>query len=98
MSNPLRWVIELLEDRTLPAVSVPFLTAASDTGISTTDSLTQDTTPTFIGTATPGVLVQLREEGVLRGQVTANAAGNWTLTITLTGDGVHEILAPTPPT
>ena len=85
--------IELLEDRTTPAVSTPILVATSDTGFSSTDRLTMDNTPTFTGTATPGVAVQLREESAILGSATANAAGNWTITTIVLTNGVHDIFA-----
>jgi hypothetical protein len=45
---------------TLTTPSTPDLDAASDTGISQTDNYTNDTTPTFTGTATAGSTIQLQ--------------------------------------
>ncbi|MCU0264179.1 MAG: Ig-like domain-containing protein, partial [Candidatus Nanopelagicales bacterium] len=47
--------IELVTDVTAPgAPSVPDLVAASDSGASATDDITNDATPTFVGTAEAG--------------------------------------------
>lgn len=44
--------------------TAPDLTSASDTGVSNTDNLTVDTTPTFTGTAAAGAYVTLWIDGV----------------------------------
>ena len=52
--------ITITVDTTAPAApSTPDLDAASDTGSSSTDDVTTDTTPTFSGTAEAGALVRL---------------------------------------
>jgi hypothetical protein len=42
-----------------PPPSTPDLAPESDTGLSSTDNLTRDTTPTFTGTAQPGATVKI---------------------------------------
>ena len=61
--------------------TAPDLTAASDTGTSSTDNATTDTTPTFIGTAAAGSMVQLFANGVWVGQtILASGVSNYTIT------------------
>ncbi len=56
------------------------LEAQSDTGISNTDKITNDTTPTFTGTTDPNAVVTLKLNGVSYGTATADNAGIWTIT------------------
>jgi hypothetical protein len=57
------------------------LDAASDTGQSSTDNITNDNTPTFSGTATPGSTIQLQRDGVDTGSTClTNSSGNWQCT------------------
>ncbi len=72
------------------APATPDLATASDTGISTTDNKTNDTTPTFTGTGlTAGYKVQvfkdLNDDGILDsgellGSATVAAGGTWSVT------------------
>jgi len=84
------------------APSVPDLTAGSDTGSSSTDSITNDTTPTFDGTGETGATVTLFRDangnGALDGGESLGtglvAGGTWSITSTATlADGVHAIRA-----
>src|SRR5205823_3881273 len=59
-------------DTVIAAPSTPDLTAASDTGDSSTDNLTGDSTPTFTGTAEPGSTVVLLEGATELGSTTAD--------------------------
>jgi hypothetical protein len=80
-------------DHTAPAApSVPNLTSASDTGWSTTDNLTNDTTPTFTGTAEAGSTVTLYDGASMVGTTTASG-GNYTVTATTLSSGTHLITA-----
>ena len=74
-SNTLSVTIDTLA----PAVSDPDLQAGSDTGSSSSDNITKDTSPTFDGTAEAGVGVQLLRGATSVASGTATA-GNWTLT------------------
>jgi DNA-binding transcriptional regulator YdaS (Cro superfamily) len=67
-------------DTGAPAVSTPDLLAGSDSGSSSTDNLTNDTTPTFTGTAEAGSAVSLLRDGIEVASGTADGAGAWTLT------------------
>jgi hypothetical protein len=75
------------------APSIPDLVDDSDTGISNTDNITNDNTPTFEGTAPPGSTVELFADSASLGTTLADATtGTWSLTTTL-AEGVHAITA-----
>jgi hypothetical protein len=80
-------------DNTVPgAPSTPNLDPASDTGTSSTDDYTSDTTPTFSGTSDANATVQLFADAVSVG--TAVASGTtWTITSSAVGLGVHLFTA-----
>ncbi|NML24689.1 DUF4347 domain-containing protein, partial [Zoogloea dura] len=76
------------------APGAPDLTTASDTGISSTDNITGDTTPTFTGSgASAGATIKLYESSTLLGTTTADGSGNWTITSSTLGAGTHSITA-----
>ena len=80
-------------DTTAPgAPSTPDLEAASDTGRSDTDDLTNDTTPTFTGTAEVGSTVTLKEGATVLGTGIADGSGNWSITSTALSEGDHTII------
>lgn len=57
-------------------------------------ALTNDTTPTYSGTAQAGATVDLMVDGAPIGAVTADGSGNWTLTpVTALADGTHDVRA-----
>jgi len=72
---------------------LPDLAAASDKGASSTDNVTNVTTPTFTGTATPALTVNLFADGVLVGSGKANAAGVWSIKSGALTPGVIAITA-----
>lgn len=77
-------------DTTPPAApSTPDLAAASDSGASSTDNITNDDTPTFTGEAETGATVQLLEGAVVLGTATANSP--WSITATALSNGIHTI-------
>ncbi|HEX7984617.1 MAG TPA: Ig-like domain-containing protein, partial [Duganella sp.] len=83
-------------DHTTPAVpSAPAMTAGSDTGISASDTITSDTTPTVTGTAEANATVKLYDTGgvTLLGTATADGGGNWSITSSALGDGSHTLTA-----
>jgi hypothetical protein len=80
-------------DTTAPAVGTPDLSAASDTGASSTDNVTADSTPTLTGSAEPGSTVELFDGAASLGAATADASGNWSLTTGLLADGAHTVSA-----
>lgn len=80
-------------DTTVPATpSVPNLDASSDTGSSSTDDITNDTTPLFIGTATAGETVVIRDGGTSVGSGIATG-GNYSITTSALSEAVHSITA-----
>ena len=76
-----------------PAISVPDLTAASDSGSSNSDQVTNDTTPTLSGTAEAGASVALLDGSTVLGTGTANSSGNWSITASALASGVHNLTA-----
>jgi hypothetical protein len=82
-------------DNTVPgAPTTPDLQATSDTGVSSIDNLTSDTTPTFDGTAEAGASVLLYAGATNVGSATANGAtGAWTITSSTLGDGTYSFTA-----
>ncbi|HEY9629647.1 MAG TPA: Ig-like domain-containing protein [Coleofasciculaceae cyanobacterium] len=73
--------------------SVPNMTDASDTGISKTDNITFDTTPTFTGVAEAASMVEIFIDGVSVGTTSADAGGAWSYTATTLAEGTHTIKA-----
>src|SRR5215472_3748842 len=75
------------------APSIPDLIAASDSGASSTDNITNVTTPSFTGTAEAGSTVRLFDGATPIGTGTANASGNWSITSSTLSQGTHSITA-----
>ncbi|MDF1860946.1 MAG: M36 family metallopeptidase [Verrucomicrobiales bacterium] len=76
------------------SVSAPTLSSASDWGVSNSDGITGDTTPTFSGTGTAGTEVTLRSDiqGIVK-KGNVNGSGNWTITTNTLSAGTHLITA-----
>jgi hypothetical protein len=82
----------LLTGATSPAPpSAPDLAPASDSG-NPIDNLTNDNTPTFIGTAEAGVTVHILADGVEVGSGPV-IGGNYSITTSTLSDGTHAIRA-----
>ena len=77
----------------LPSPSTPDLAPGSDTGVSSSDNLTKDTTPTFTGTAPPNSTVTLLVDGVAKGTATATAGGSYSVTASALTSGRHSVTA-----
>ncbi|MCO5731278.1 Ig-like domain-containing protein [Rhizobium sp. SSA_523] len=77
------------------APSAPDLAAASDSGSSSTDDITNVTLPTFTGSAESGATVKLYDGNqALIGSGTAAQDGTWTIASTVAlSEGVHTIRA-----
>ena len=76
------------------AVPAPALAAGSDTGVSPTDRITNDNTPTFTGAAPVGMTITVYANGVSIGSTVTGAGGVWSVTpVAALGDGVHAITA-----
>jgi serralysin len=80
-------------DQVAPAIpSVPDLTAASDSGRSSTDNITNAATPTFTGTAEPGSTVTLLDGTTVIGTGVATG-GKWSVAAPTLANGVHNLSA-----
>lgn len=77
------------------APSTPDITTGSDNGLSTTDNITNDPTPTFSGTAEAGSTVTLYDTDgtTVLGSTTADGSGIWSITSSLLSSGAHTIRA-----
>lgn len=85
----------VLVDAVIPdAPSTPDLATGSDTGESSTDNITNDTTPTLTGTAEAGSTVTLYDTDGTTVLDTATATGgNWSLTSSALSEGSHTLTA-----
>lgn len=75
------------------APSAPDLAAASDSGRSDTDNITNVVTPTFTGTAAGNSSVKLFAGSTQIGSVTAGSGGAWSITASTLAPGTHAITA-----
>ncbi|WP_374319622.1 Ig-like domain-containing protein [Aquabacterium sp.] len=81
-------------DTTVAAPTALALTAASDTGSSTTDGITKNNLPTLTGKGEVGAQVKVYEDDTLLGTATVGTTGTWSLTLTSAlSDGEHQIYA-----
>ncbi|SDH13643.1 MULTISPECIES: Ig-like domain-containing protein [unclassified Duganella] len=71
------------------------LAAASDSGVSASDRITKDSTPTITGKAVANATVKLYEGEILLGEAKADASGNWSIVASALGDGLHRLTAQT---
>ena len=90
----LRLALSVHIDTVAAAPSAPGLIAASDSGGSNTDNITNDSTPTVTGSgAEAGATVTLYDTDgtTVLGTAVADALGNWTITSSLLSDGDHTL-------
>ena len=80
-------------DTAAPAAPALELRPDSDTGASTGDAVTADTSPTFIGSAEPDSHVSVRANGSLLGTAMANSAGAWTFASEDLPEGNYTVTA-----
>jgi Bacterial Ig-like domain/Putative Ig domain len=73
-----------------PVLSLP---AASDSGTSSSDRITNVITPQITGTAEPGSTVEIRNDNQVIGQATTSANGTWQFTTPALVDGVRQLTA-----
>jgi hypothetical protein len=86
----------VLIDTVAAAPSAPVLTAASDSGSSSTDTITNVTTPTVNGSgAEAGATVTLYDTNgtTVLGTAVADVAGRWSITSSPLAPGVHSLMA-----
>lgn len=90
-SNALTVVV----DTTAPAAPTSLaLAALSDTGVSSTDRLTNDTTPTVEGTTEANAVVQLSVDGTPSGSTcAANGSGQFSCTASPVSEASHNVTA-----
>jgi hypothetical protein len=65
----------------------------NDTGLSDHDGVTNDAAPTFLGTAEPGVTIQVLEGNAVLASGVADSTGNWSVSVGPLMDGVHSVVA-----
>ncbi|KZR83591.1 SBBP repeat-containing protein [Prochlorococcus marinus] len=73
--------VEINDSSKTPPPSTPDLIATSDSGISNSDNLTNDNTPTFSGTAEAGSSVELFADGISLGSSITDSNSNWAYTV-----------------
>jgi hypothetical protein len=87
-------VLTVTIDKTAPAVpSTPDLTAASDSGASSTDNKTNANPTVFTGSAEAGSIVTLFDGGLQIGNATAASNGAWIFSVAALSEGSHTITA-----
>ncbi|MFY8325389.1 tandem-95 repeat protein, partial [Pseudoalteromonas sp. ZZD1] len=91
------FTITVTDDVAPNAPSTPDLDAASDSGISNTDNITSDTTPTFSGTAESGSTVALYSDQVGGGATIIGTGtaigGNWQITTSALTSGLDHAIS-----
>ncbi|MRV73970.1 DUF4214 domain-containing protein [Duganella sp. FT92W] len=81
-------------DHTAPsAPGTPAMTAGTDTGKSSSDAITSNTTPVFTGTGEANASVKLYDTDgtTLLGTTTADGAGKWSITSSTLSSGSHTL-------
>ncbi|NRA69546.1 MAG: Ig-like domain repeat protein, partial [Gammaproteobacteria bacterium] len=79
----------IIIDTTTPTNVTGGLDSASDTGLSSTDNITNEMNPSFSGTGEPDVLVYLTIGGQTY-EGTVDSAGKWKILVTASLNGNHE--------
>jgi len=93
--SPTSGALSFTIDTSAPAApGTPDLEAGSDTGSSSTDDITSQTTQNLTGTAVAGSPVTLTSsiDGAV-GTATADGNGNWSITSTALSEGTHSLTA-----
>ncbi len=72
-------------------LAAPSLSSASDTGISNSDRVTSDTTPTFTGIASTSATVYLYQGGSTLIGSASESGGTWAITSSSLADGSYAI-------
>ena len=69
--------VNVIIQTTPQAPSIPTLKAETDLGISSSDNITSDNTPSITGTVSPNTQVKLYVDGTLAETVTSDSSGNF---------------------
>ncbi len=80
VESALSAITELTVDTTAPLVPV-IAAVAPDTGASNGDFITSTASPILQGHAEPGSLVEIKVDAQVAGKVTADASGNWQISL-----------------
>jgi hypothetical protein len=86
------WSFKVANNPTPPSTPSVDLNATSDSGASSTDNLTNDTTPTFTGTADTGNTVKIYVDGTEKGSAAATS-GSYSITTSTLTSGTHSVTA-----
>ncbi|HEY6529658.1 MAG TPA: DUF4347 domain-containing protein, partial [Cellvibrionaceae bacterium] len=91
--NSLGELSAVIIDTTAPNGSTPDLTSGSDSGTSSSDDITNTTTPIFTGSAEVNAIVTLYDtDGTTSvGSTTADGSGNWSITASTMTEGAHTV-------
>ncbi|WP_409567661.1 Ig-like domain-containing protein [Rugamonas sp. DEMB1] len=84
-----------LDHTAAAAPSTPAMTAGTDSGGSSSDAITSNTTPEFTGSAEANATVKLYDTDgtTLLGTTTADGSGNWSITSSTLSTGSHTLTA-----
>lgn len=80
-------------DVTPPDAPIFSMTALSDTGVSHSDGITSNVTPTFSGVTEGYATIHLRIDGVFVGKYVTGKSGVWSISAEGLTDGVHTVTA-----
>ncbi|MBI2933737.1 MAG: hypothetical protein HYY16_19000 [Planctomycetes bacterium] len=89
-TSPASTSLTVIIDTSIATPAAPALDAASDTGLSSSDGVTNDTTPTLTGAAEASASVILRNGAVQVGAAVADAAGAYAITLAPLADGAYS--------
>ena len=87
------WSITVGVDTEVVSITHGYDGAGGITGNFASGATVDDTTPTLHGQATPHGQVWIYVDNVFKGNVTADASGNWSKTLSGLSDGPHSISA-----
>lgn len=80
-ASPVKTEVYTIDTLAPATPGAPDLDAASDSGSSPTDNITNDTTPTFSGSAEAGSTVELFKGATRLGSATASAGGSYSVSV-----------------
>ena len=90
--SPASAILPVVIDTTAPAAATLALDPAGDSGISTTDGVTNATTLRFTGAGEPGATATLCVDGVAAGTATVDQSGQFQFVVGPLAEGAHAIV------